>query len=102
MLTPDEQNCTDENECLSHPCMNGAICVNLDNGNGFQCICAEGYSGDLCDAVHQEKVMRLSNAALAAILICLANILSECSFFAASESELRSMKIVNIIGESLI
>lgn len=72
--------------------MNGAMCVNLDNGNGFQCICAEGYSGDLCDAVHQEKVMRLSNAALAAILICLVNILGECFIGLFREVERSIMK----------
>lgn len=67
--------------------MNGAMCVNLDNGNGFQCICPDGFSGDLCDAVHQEKVMRLSTAALAAILICLINILSECTPETKRENE---------------
>lgn len=63
------------------------MCVNLDNGNGFQCICPDGFSGDLCDAVHQEKVMRLSTAALAAILICLINILSECTPETKRENE---------------
>lgn len=59
--------------------MNNALCVNLDNGNGFQCVCSEGFSGDLCDAVHQEKIMRLSDKALVVILICLCNALSKCS-----------------------
>ena len=87
MLTADEQNCTDENECLSHPCMNGGMCVNLDYGQGFNCVCMDGFSGELCDAVHQEKVMRLSTAALAAILICLINILSKSHFRRSKKTE---------------
>lgn len=73
----DGKNCTDDDECLSSPCMNGGVCKNLDRGEGFYCICPEGYSGDLCNALKQEKVMRLSTAALAAILICLINILGK-------------------------
>lgn len=71
--------------------MNGGICLNLDNGQGFQCICQEGFSGDLCDAVHQEKVMRLSTAALAAIVICLVNIISE---FLETRDERKDFEII--------
>lgn len=76
-LSVDGKNCTDDDECLNSPCMNGGVCKNLDLGEGFYCICPEGFSGDLCNALKQEKVMRLSNAALAAILICLVNILGK-------------------------
>lgn len=75
----DGKNCTDDDECLNSPCMNGGVCKNLDRGEGFYCICPEGFSGDLCNALKQEKVMRLSTAALAAILICLINILGKAS-----------------------
>lgn len=77
MQTEDAKNCTDANECVNSPCMNGGTCKNLDRGEGFYCMCPDGFSGDLCNALKQEKVMRLSTAALAAILICLINILSE-------------------------
>ncbi|XP_015784984.1 neural-cadherin [Tetranychus urticae] len=73
--TEDQNNCTDANECLTDPCLNGGTCINRDKGQGFYCICPEGFSGDVCNALRQEKVMRLSNAALATILICLLNIL---------------------------
>ena len=76
-LSLDGKNCTDDDECLNSPCMNGGVCKNLDRGEGFYCICPEGFSGEVCNALKQEKVMRLSTAALAAILICLVNILGK-------------------------
>ena len=35
------------NECDSHPCANGATC--LDRGFGFECVCAFGYTGAQCE-----------------------------------------------------
>lgn len=35
------------NDCRGQPCMNGGTCVDLVNS--FQCICREGWTGDLCD-----------------------------------------------------
>lgn len=77
-ITEDGKNCTDANECLSDPCLNGGKCVNLPHGEGYYCVCPDGFGGSFCGARHEEKVMRLSMAALAAILICLLNILSKC------------------------
>ncbi|XP_055930136.1 neural-cadherin-like isoform X4 [Argiope bruennichi] len=74
-ITEDGKNCTDANECLSEPCLNGGSCVNLPDGEGYYCVCPDGFGGLFCGARHEEKVMRLSMAALAAILICLLNIL---------------------------
>lgn len=34
-------------ECQSSPCLNGATCVDLENG--YRCQCAEGWQGDTCD-----------------------------------------------------
>ena len=34
-------------ECASNPCTNGGSCVNLRNG--FQCICPDGSTGQICE-----------------------------------------------------
>ncbi|EEC17239.1 Gb2-cadherin, putative [Ixodes scapularis] len=74
-ITENGKNCTDADECLSEPCLNGGTCMNRPHGEGFYCLCPDGFGGDLCGALRQEKIMRLSMAALAAILVCLLNIL---------------------------
>ncbi|KAH6948568.1 hypothetical protein HPB50_025155 [Hyalomma asiaticum] len=76
-VTENGKNCTDADECLTEPCLNGGTCMNRPHGEGFYCLCPDGFGGDLCGALRQEKIMRLSMAALAAILVCLLNILSE-------------------------
>ena len=38
---------SDVDECQSSPCLNGATCVDLENG--YRCQCAEGWEGDTCD-----------------------------------------------------
>ena len=43
---------TDVNECESSPCLNGASCIDLDNG--YRCQCIEGWQGDTC---HQGKII---------------------------------------------
>ena len=38
----------DINECLSGPCLNGAVCINSPAGS-FQCFCQDYWTGTLCD-----------------------------------------------------
>ena len=34
-------------KCSSHPCRNGATCV--ERANGYRCTCVRGYTGDNCE-----------------------------------------------------
>ncbi|CAH1257012.1 FBLN7 [Branchiostoma lanceolatum] len=43
----EDVTCTDVDECASHPCENGATC--MDGVNGYTCTCAAGYVGDHCE-----------------------------------------------------
>ena len=36
-------------DCTSNPCMNGATCSNDTDGEGYNCTCASGYTGDMCE-----------------------------------------------------
>jgi len=74
VVTPDGKSCVDRNECLlDNPCLNGGICVNRDPE--YVCRCLDGYTGQRCEGMAEEQVLRLSMGALAAILVCLLIIL---------------------------
>ena len=50
----------DINECLSNPCQNSAVCINLLDS--YRCICLAGYNGSHCETdtrVNCATVMRL-------------------------------------------
>lgn len=39
----------DIDDCeVSDPCLNGATCVNNNNGTGYTCTCSDGYTGSDC------------------------------------------------------
>ena len=42
--------CTDIDECLVQPCLNGATCTNLINN--YACNCALGFKGHNCDQLN--------------------------------------------------
>ena len=46
----------DVNECSSNPCQNGGACY--DFVNKFNCTCAAGYEGTLCET---GEVFKLEN-----------------------------------------
>lgn len=76
-MSPDGKGCTDRNECLDLPCLNGATCINLDPKERYRCRCLDGFWGANCELVQEGQTLKLSMGALAAILVCLLIILSE-------------------------
>lgn len=71
----EEGGCTDDNECASDPCNNGGTCINLDNGQGFLCVCASGYTGDICHLPVQEKMILVAKGAYWVIGFVLINMI---------------------------
>lgn len=76
-MSTDQKGCTDRNECLDMPCMNGAACFNLEPKFRYRCACLDGFWGENCQLVQEGQTLKLSMGALAAILVCLLVILSE-------------------------
>lgn len=78
-MSPDGKGCVDRNECLDRPCLNGARCENLEPRLRYRCVCLDGFYGENCELIQEGQTLKLSMGALAAILVCLLIILSECS-----------------------
>ncbi|PSN41764.1 Neural-cadherin [Blattella germanica] len=75
IVAPDGKGCTDKNECLEGPCLNGGTCINQDPRLRYRCVCPEGFWGENCELVQEGQTLKLSMGALAAILVCLLIIL---------------------------
>uniref|UniRef100_A0A6G1SIF4 Neural-cadherin n=1 Tax=Aceria tosichella TaxID=561515 RepID=A0A6G1SIF4_9ACAR len=71
----DEGGCTDDDECLSEPCNNAGHCINLDNGQGFLCLCQTGYTGDICHLPVQEKMISVAKTAYWVIAFIFLNVI---------------------------
>ena len=76
-VTPDGKSCVDRNECLDNPCRNNGQCINRDTVERYTCLCPTGFSGNNCELMQEEQILRLSMGALAIILLCLLSILSK-------------------------
>ncbi|CAG2063933.1 unnamed protein product, partial [Timema podura] len=77
IVSPDNKGCTDKNECLDVPCLNGGTCINQDPRHRYRCVCPGGFWGENCELVQEGQTLKLSMGALAAILVCLLIILSK-------------------------
>ena len=77
-MTPDGKSCVDRNECLDNPCHNGGTCINRETVERYSCLCPGGFSGDNCELMQEEQILRMSMGALAIILICLLLIMGMC------------------------
>lgn len=77
IMSTDGKGCTDRNECLDLPCLNGGTCINEEPHIRYRCICPDGYWGENCELIQEGQTLKLSMGALAAILVCLLVILSE-------------------------
>lgn len=80
IMSTDGKGCTDRNECLDLPCLNGGICINEEPHLRYRCTCPDGYWGENCELIQEGQTLKLSMGALAAILVCLLVILSERNF----------------------
>ena len=40
---------TEQNKCHPNPCRNGGTCTGINEGEGFECTCKEGYKGKSCE-----------------------------------------------------
>ena len=80
IASTDNKGCTDKNECIEYPCLNGVKCINQDPLFRYRCICQEGFWGENCELVQEGQTLKLSMGALAAILVCLLVILGNFAF----------------------
>lgn len=76
-IATEEGGCTDDNECTSEPCNNGGTCINLDNGQGFLCVCQPGYAGDICHLPVQEKMILVASGTYWVIAFVLINVVGK-------------------------
>lgn len=39
----------EQNKCHPNPCRNGGTCTGINEGEGFECTCREGFKGKNCE-----------------------------------------------------
>lgn len=44
----------EQNKCHPNPCRNGGTCTGINEGEGFECTCREGFKGKNCEGEDQK------------------------------------------------
>lgn len=46
---------TEQNKCHPNPCRNGGTCTGINEAEGFECTCREGFKGKNCEGNMNDK-----------------------------------------------
>lgn len=49
----------EQNKCHPNPCRNGGTCTGINEGEGFECTCREGFKGKNCEGEDQKQKQQL-------------------------------------------
>lgn len=86
VMSSDSRTCTDRNECLELPCLNGGTCYNKQPPLRYTCVCSDNFYGDHCEFIREQQALKLSTSALASVVACLVVIISEYPYLNLSSS----------------
>ncbi|CAH1131679.1 unnamed protein product [Ceutorhynchus assimilis] len=75
IISDDSKHCTDIDECLDLPCLNGGTCANLESDLRYRCSCPDGFLGENCQLIQEGQILKLSFSAMTIILACLITVL---------------------------
>ena len=57
----------EQNKCHPNPCRNGGTCTGINEGEGFECTCREGFKGKNCEGEDKNNNNNYNNIRLFAI-----------------------------------
>ena len=51
----------EQNKCHPNPCRNGGTCTGINEGEGFECTCREGFKGKNCEGENKNNYNNNNN-----------------------------------------
>lgn len=48
----------EQNKCHPNPCRNGGTCTGINEGEGFECTCREGFKAKNCEGENQKQLQQ--------------------------------------------